>query len=174
MQVKWTKREEPMFKYQLVGDNWDKEILPSYRTTERKTQSLHLFQVYAIVDRYIPRNPQGSDGFQDNLTYIPSLPEQKQLLKELKFIFASAIIRNVPEVAKCFNKIYPKHLEHEHSHCAGIKTTQVQVLYNEEACHFYLYGVIDHELSMDYVSNCSILLDFLTPTRIKLMKLFVS
>jgi hypothetical protein len=109
-----------------VGDNWDKDILPSYRTSERKTESLHLFQIYAIVDRYSTTSPVGSSGYEENITYIPSLLEQTQLLKELTFVFASAIIRHVPQVSKHFEKIFPKHLDHEHSAFAGIKTTQVR------------------------------------------------
>lgn len=41
-------------KYQLVGDNWDKNILPSYRTSERGTLSLHLFNVIAVQNRVPP------------------------------------------------------------------------------------------------------------------------
>ena len=38
---KWSvESESGNIKYQLVGDNWDKNILPSYRTSDRKTQSL--------------------------------------------------------------------------------------------------------------------------------------
>lgn len=40
--------------YQIIGDNWDKDILPSYRTSDRKTLSLHLFNMYAILDRVVP------------------------------------------------------------------------------------------------------------------------
>lgn len=39
--------------YQIIGDNWDKDILPSYRTSDRKTLSLHLFNMYAIPDRVV-------------------------------------------------------------------------------------------------------------------------
>lgn len=39
--------------YQIIGDNWDKDILPSYRTSDRKTLSLHLFNMYAILDRVV-------------------------------------------------------------------------------------------------------------------------
>ena len=38
-------------KFQIIGDNWDKNILPSYRTSKQKTLSLHLFNVIAVVDR---------------------------------------------------------------------------------------------------------------------------
>lgn len=43
--------------YQIIGDNWDKDILPSYRTSDRKTLSLHLFNMYAILDRVVPHPP---------------------------------------------------------------------------------------------------------------------
>lgn len=39
--------------YQIIGGNWDKNILPSYRTSDRKTLSLHLFNMYAILDRVV-------------------------------------------------------------------------------------------------------------------------
>lgn len=94
----------------ISGRQLDKDILPSYRTTDRKTESIHLFQIYAIVDRYSTSSPKGSSGFEDNLTFIPSLLEQEQLLKELTYIFASAIIRHVPQVTKHFEKSLPKTL----------------------------------------------------------------
>lgn len=43
LKVKWTNGEESTRKFQLVGDNWDKDILPFYRNTDRKTENLHLF-----------------------------------------------------------------------------------------------------------------------------------
>nr|XP_022311471.1 uncharacterized protein LOC111116766 [Crassostrea virginica] len=116
-------------KYQLVGDNWDKNILPSYRTTEKGTLSLHLFNVYAIVDRVIP-TPQPSDvGPQENFnlslpTFIPSIDEQAILLKELTFQFASSLIKHHPQLRECFQNIYLIHLKHKYSQFAGLKTTQ--------------------------------------------------
>ena len=62
-------------KYQLVGDHWDKDILPSYRTVDRKTESLHLFNLYAIVDRVIPNCVLANQTTFDTLHYIPSVVE---------------------------------------------------------------------------------------------------
>lgn len=44
-------------KFQTIGDNWDKNILPSYRTSDRKTLSLHLFNMYAIVYQHLQQTP---------------------------------------------------------------------------------------------------------------------
>lgn len=119
-------------KYQIIGDNWDKNILPSYRTSDRKTISLHLFHVYAIVDRVIPteRGCHASAPHDIEVgTFIPSIDDQKNLMKELTFIFSTSVIENHPELQKIYGKIYPKHLEHKYSHCVGNKTKQVILLY---------------------------------------------
>ncbi|XP_046566552.1 uncharacterized protein LOC124275109 [Haliotis rubra] len=116
-------------KYQLIGDNWDKNILPSYRTSDRKTVSLHLFNMYAIVDRICP---QPSASYTkvinaidlDCLTFIPSKEEQALLLREMTFLFSTSVIANHPELNSKFGKIFPQHLPHEYSHLAGIKTSQ--------------------------------------------------
>ena len=113
---------------EIIGDNWDKNILPSYRTSDRKTLSLHLFHVYAILDRVSP-TPHSSHSLAPHeielATFIPSVQEQEKLMKELTFLFSSSIVANHPQLEKQFGNIYPKHLEHRYSYCAGNKTKQV-------------------------------------------------
>lgn len=63
-------------------------------TTERGKLSLHLFNVYAVVDRVIPTSKSPDVGVHTQvdlslLTFIPSVDEQDILLKELTFQFAS-------------------------------------------------------------------------------------
>lgn len=94
-----------VYIYQLIGDNWDKNILPSYRTLDKGTLSLHLFNVIAVQDR------------------VPFL--DKQLMKELTFLLATSIVNHNTHLNKVFKSIYPHHLEHEFSHFSGLKTTQV-------------------------------------------------
>lgn len=116
-------------KFQIIGDNWDKNILPSYRTSDRKTLSLHLFNMYAIVDRVVPASSTNSLTENrpelDNLKFIPSTQEQELLLKEMTFLCARSVIENIPQIGNLFHKIYPDHLEHKYSRFAGLKTTQV-------------------------------------------------
>lgn len=45
----------PTPKYQLVGDNLDRNIVPSYRTTQQKTVSVHLFTVIGVINRVVPQ-----------------------------------------------------------------------------------------------------------------------
>lgn len=115
-------------KYQLVGDNWDKNILPSYRTSERGTLSLHLFNVIAVQDRVPPLSDLHRIEERDAkqiCDFIPSVAEQKQLMRELVFIFATSIIEHNPQLQRVYSSIYPKHLDHPYSHFSGLKTFQV-------------------------------------------------
>lgn len=52
LKEKWANRD--IQKDQLIGDIWDKNIVPSYRTSQSKTLSLHLFHIIAVIDRIIP------------------------------------------------------------------------------------------------------------------------
>nr|XP_022307392.1 uncharacterized protein LOC111113418 isoform X2 [Crassostrea virginica] len=112
--------------YQIIGDNWDKDLLPSYRTSDRRTMSLHLFNIYAILDR-VTFAPENFERFHDQIdvaTFIPSEEEQNQLSKELCFIISTSIIENHPQMNRVLKQAYPKHLEHQFSTFAGQKTTQ--------------------------------------------------
>ena len=76
-------------KYQLLmGDNWDRNVLPSFRTPTQKTISIHLFNLIA-VDRITPEEPENSALHDisdiDISTYIPSVNEQYILVEELTY-----------------------------------------------------------------------------------------
>ena len=79
-------------KFQIIGDNWDKNILPSYRTSKQKTLSLHLFNVIAVVDRVPTDHMQNmSPPYIEELDYskyFPSTGEQNILLAEMTFLFS--------------------------------------------------------------------------------------
>ncbi|OWF47690.1 hypothetical protein KP79_PYT01282 [Mizuhopecten yessoensis] len=114
-------------KYQLVGDNWDKNILPSFRTSQQQTISLHLFNLIAVVDRVkvlpVPSNPLPFHDIKLD-QFLPSPKEQELLKAELVFIVATSVIANIPQLTCLLQNIYPKHLNHKYSTQAGLKTTQ--------------------------------------------------
>ena len=114
-------------KYQIIGDNWDKRIIPTYRTSSDKTVSLHLFNVIAVVDRIVPNvQNEGTAENQMNVQdFIPSVPDQCKLKSELTFIVAKSVLGNLEQVQAKIGRIYPNHLNHRYSHKAGDKTTQV-------------------------------------------------
>ena len=89
-------------KYQLIGDNWDRNIIPSYRTSEDKTLSLHLFQVIGVLDRVncgVDTDSQLIDVSDLNpVDFIHSHADQDTLLHELTFLFASSVIANIDQM----------------------------------------------------------------------------
>lgn len=100
------------------------------RSSQNKTQSIHLFNVLVVADRVqIPAvisepEKEFSDISFEN--FLASVEEQRKLKEELIFIFATSVIKNIPHLFKVLDKIYPKHLPHKYSKQAGIKTVQVQ------------------------------------------------
>lgn len=129
LREEWAKGGQ--VKYQLVGDNWDKNIIPAFRTSQQKTLSLHLFNVVVVVDRIIPtfthirsEGDQKTDIPEDKEKFIPSIEEQSILMDELVFLFATSVIQNVPQMKAEFSSIYPVHLHHRYTAQAGEKTKQ--------------------------------------------------
>lgn len=140
----WERGEKK--KYQLVGDNWDRNILPSYRTSQQKTISLHLFQVVCVVDRINPvcvERPNQNPYDLKCIDFIPSMQDQNLLCKELTFIVATALLNNIDQL-KNIQNIYPKHLEHQYSAQSGLKTHQVSVHYtNSKTLKVYEIHVLE-------------------------------
>lgn len=101
------------------------------RPSQNQTQSIHLFNVLVAVDRVqIPIPPGISERdleYVDILfeKFVPSVEEQAKLKEELVFITATSVIKNILQLSKLLDKIYPKHLLHKYSDQAGIKTVQV-------------------------------------------------
>ncbi|XP_033759941.1 uncharacterized protein LOC117342076 [Pecten maximus] len=124
----WIEGDACMKKYQLVGDNWDKNIVPSFRTSQQKTISLHLFNIIGVLDRIQPavvNDSQVQDISDCDATdFIPSVEDQKLLCEELTFIVATSIIGNIDQMTTLLGAIYPKHLKHEYSDFVGLKTQQ--------------------------------------------------
>ena len=65
LEIKKTWSEGGTIKYQLIGDNWDKNIIPTYRTSQDKTISLHLFNMIVVHDRIIPETACPTDTVTD-------------------------------------------------------------------------------------------------------------
>lgn len=125
MRESWAQDESII--YQLIGDNWDKNIWPSYRTSDKGTLSLHLFNVIAVQDRvpFLDKHIRETKDLSKACSFLPSIPQQEQMMKELTFLFATSIVDHNTHLNKVFKSIYPHHLEHEFSHFSGLNTSQV-------------------------------------------------
>ena len=74
LQIKENWSQGGLLKFQIVGDNWDKNILPSYRTSQQNTLSLHLFTLIGVVDRVTPSIDHAHD---DNLLNVQDMEAEK-------------------------------------------------------------------------------------------------
>ena len=128
LQIKndWS-RGLPTAKYQLVGDNWDRNIVPSYRTTQQKTISIHLFNVIGVVDRVVPQQVVDDQYMYildvddlETTDFIPSEEERDLLENELAFMVANSVINSIEQMSNLLRSIYPDHYEHAYSHLAGL------------------------------------------------------
>lgn len=130
IQIKQNWSQGGSVKFQIVGDNWDKNILPSYRTSQQNTLSLHLFNLIGVVDRVTPNIDSAHEENLLNVQdleaekFIPSLQEQDILIKELTFLVSTALVQNIPKLKSILGSIYPEHFDHQYSDLAGIKTKQ--------------------------------------------------
>lgn len=138
----------PTPKYQLVGDNWDRNIVPSYRTTQQKTVSVHLFTVIGVIDRVVPQqvvddymNILDADDF-DATDFIPKTGEQELLANELSFLVVNAVINNNEQMNSLLRSIYPDHYDHAYSHLAGLKTKQVNNIFILYTVFKTMYNVV--------------------------------
>lgn len=136
LREKWAKGQ---VKYQLVGDNWDNNIIPAFRTSQQKTLSLHLFIFVVEVDRIIPsitrignEGDRKTDAPGDKEIFIPSIEEQSILMDELVFLFATSVIQNVPQMKAEFFSIYEVHLHHWYTAQAGEKNkVSVRIIWHQ-------------------------------------------
>ncbi|KAK3083023.1 hypothetical protein FSP39_011873 [Pinctada imbricata] len=88
--------------------------------TQRSMEVLCKFGL--CVHPYTVRNKL--KGWEDKLDEELKELKQKILLNELTFLFATSIIRNIPQIAQHLQNVYPQHIQHKHSHYAAMKTKQ--------------------------------------------------
>lgn len=138
----------PTPKYQLVGDNWDRNIVPSYHTTQQKTVSVHLFTVIGVINRVLPQQVVDDymyildvDDF-DATDFIPNTGEQELLANELSFLVANAVINNNEQMNSLLRSIYPDHYDHAYSYLAGLKTKQVNNIFILYTVFKTMYNVV--------------------------------
>ena len=59
--------------FKIVGDNIEKNVNPRYMCVDKRTQSLHYFNAYAVKDRFVPISAQGLHTKGDQKDFEPSI-----------------------------------------------------------------------------------------------------
>ena len=115
--------------FKLVGDNIDKTVRPRHETIDMKSQSLHYFNAYAVLDRV------NLSSFSDipPTTNIHNLPLELLLpsassLHALYSNFAVLVARVLTQNLKSFSSfadIVPSHIEHTYQEQMAKKSVVV-------------------------------------------------
>lgn len=132
---------QPWCGFKLVGDNIDKNVHPRHETIERRSQSLHYFNVYAVLDRV------DLSSFSDSFPRVDinSLPLQDLLPSPTNFSslcsnFAVLVGRVLTENLKSFSvfaDVIPAHIEHHHQELMCKKSEVVSLNNFYKMYHLY-------------------------------------
>lgn len=108
--------------YKLVGDNIDKTVKPRYMRSDRQTQSLHYFHLYAVKDRVnscaLSDSPPSSPSIKpDELCkmLLPSENDSKSIHDNFNTHVARILVNNLPAMKLAFDDLVDWHIQHPHS-----------------------------------------------------------
>ena len=107
------------FGFKIVGDNIDKNVCPQHQTIDTRTQLLHYFRAFAVLDRiYLSSQsevrPDVNPHEFDLQTLLPT-SEDIQKLKSNFQVYISRIITEYFKSMKPLSVVVPLHIEHAHS-----------------------------------------------------------
>ena len=123
------------FGFKIVGDNIDIDIRPQHQTIDTRTQLLHYFHAFAVLDRIDLSSqsevrPDVNPHEFDLQTLLPT-SEDIQKLKSNFQVYISQIITEYLKSMKPLSVVVPQHIEHAHSIEMSKRSFVV--------CHFVLY-----------------------------------
>lgn len=104
------------FKY--VGDNIDKNVKPRFMRVDRRTESLHYFNAYAVKDRVdssslSPKMPSPRLEL-DVATILPSEDDLHQLVQNCTTLLSRVLIEYFP-MFSALEDVVCKHIQHAES-----------------------------------------------------------
>jgi len=107
------------FTYILGGDNVDKTVSPRYMTADKQRQSLHYFQILAVLDR-IDFHHLSNDKLIGEVsalpfsTFLPDRDDCKSLRSNYAVLLGRELVNSIPYF-KDFADCIPIHIEHKYS-----------------------------------------------------------
>ena len=112
-------RSSGWYGFKIVGDNIDKNVHPRHQTLDRRTQSLHFFNCYAVQDRCDFSSFSDTMPFPDfsNFDVVQLLPQKNdvaQLLSDVTILVARTLTQNLKGFEN-YQDLVPQHIAHEYS-----------------------------------------------------------
>jgi len=107
------------FTYILGGDNVDKTVTPRYMNMDKQRQSLHYFQIMAVLDRvdfhHLPNDkPIGEVSALPVSVFLPDQEDCRSLRSNYAVLLGRELVRSIPYF-KEFTDCIPSHINHKYS-----------------------------------------------------------
>ena len=103
--------------FKIVGDNIDKNVRPRHETLERRGQSLHYFNCYAVLDRVnlsdYSDEPRAGPSTLDIDDILPSEDDYIAILNNFAILAGRVVQEHIPAF-KGFPRLVTKHIGHSH------------------------------------------------------------
>ncbi|CAB3990467.1 Hypothetical predicted protein [Paramuricea clavata] len=115
--------------FQITGDNVDLVVKAKHMSRYNQNQRIHWFNMNAVRNKV--NGNHLSDKMQtksivdiENVTFLPSLKDNQDLMHELIPLFARSIVFNIPALSKVFSGAVVKHIPHMYSDVMNEKSEQ--------------------------------------------------
>lgn len=105
--------------YILGGDNVDKTVSPRYMNIDKQRQSLHYFQILAVLDRidfhHLSNDkPIGEVSTLPISTFLPDRDDCRSLRSNYAILLGRELVKSIPYF-KDFADCIPIHIKHMYS-----------------------------------------------------------
>ena len=116
--------------FQITGDDVDLAIKARHMAMYNQNQSIHWFNLNAIKNRV--NGNHLSDKMEtksilelENISFLPSLGDNQDLMHDLIPLIARCMIFNIPALSNIFNGAAVKHILHIYTDVINEKSEQV-------------------------------------------------
>jgi L1 cell adhesion molecule like protein len=118
--------------FKVVGDNIDKNVKPRYMRLDKRTQSLHYFNAYAIKDR-VDCSTDVTDHQQppaacNPQSVLPNEADYSCIFENCTTLLTRILVTQIP-IFSTFSDVVTWHVEHEQSNAMKEKSVVVSFLY---------------------------------------------
>lgn len=119
--------------FKVVGDNLDKNVKPRYMRIDKRTQSLHYFNAYAVKDR-VDCSEDSTEHQQfpptcDPQTILPNQDDHFQFFENCSILLGRILVKHIP-ILSSLSDATVWHIRHEQSQ--AMKETSIVVSLRED------------------------------------------
>lgn len=118
------------FGFKLVGDNLDKTIKPRDMRVDNLPQSLHYFNVYAVLDRVDFRALSGDTTIidvakVDTDLFLPSARDIEAIIANFRVLISRVLTEHLPALCQ-YSTCVASHIDHKYSREMSAKSHVVR------------------------------------------------